>query len=93
MGEREAHLHPLQADQHTFANAIIRRNNGVVDLEDKQLERALRRGDRCEDDGWLEWEKKLAYHVWLNTKEPHLNCAVPADSSSVRRVGSEPSRW
>jgi len=48
------------------ADAIISCAGGVIDLEDKKLERALRRGNRIEDDGWLQWEKKHALEIGID---------------------------
>ena len=48
---------------------MISRAGGVIDLDDKKLERALRRGMRTEDDGWLEWEKKHAREIGLEVEE------------------------
>ena len=48
------------------ADAIISCAGGVIDLEDKKLECALRRGNRIEDDGWLQWEKKHALEIGID---------------------------
>jgi len=50
------------------ADALIRCAGGVIDLEDKKLECALRRGNRVEDDGWVQWEKKPAPEIGLEVE-------------------------
>ena len=45
---------------------IVFEVGGVIDLEDKKLECALRRGNRIEDDGWLQWEKKHALEIGID---------------------------
>ena len=38
------------------AGDMIRRAGGVIDLADKELLRAIRKGKRDHTDGWVQWE-------------------------------------
>ena len=59
------------------ADRLIGRAGGAIDLENKQLLRALADVKRCTTDGWLAWEKKHALVIGLLEEEEPIDTDSP----------------